>query len=73
MIKCTCFPHNRVYKVIWESPDGTKVNQIDHVLIDSRHNSDIIDVITSGFPNIDTDRYLVKTWVIARINILYIL
>jgi len=32
----------------WGSPDGTTFNQIDHILIDRRHGSDVKDIKAVG-------------------------
>ena len=59
-ISSTYFPRKNIYKATWKSPDGTTCNQIDHVLIDKRHGSDIFNVRTCRGADIDSDHYLVK-------------
>ena len=44
VVKNTIFPHRNFHKCTWTSPDGQTHNQIDHILIDRRWHSSIIDV-----------------------------
>jgi hypothetical protein len=37
-------PHRNIQKYIWTSPDGKTHDQIDHILIDRRWHSSILDV-----------------------------
>jgi hypothetical protein len=43
-ISSTLFQHKRIHQETWRSPDGLKSNHIDHVMIDSQHTTDILDV-----------------------------
>jgi hypothetical protein len=51
----------------WRSPDGQTFNQIDHLLIDARHVSNVMDVRTFRGANIDSDHYLliseIRSWI----------
>jgi len=44
VVKSTMSPHRNIHKYTWTSPDGQIHNQIDHVLIDRRWQSSVLDV-----------------------------
>ena len=50
--------HKDIHKMTWRSPDGQTHTQIDHLLIDARHASNLKDVWTFRGANIDSDHYL---------------
>jgi endonuclease/exonuclease/phosphatase family metal-dependent hydrolase len=43
-VKSTMFPHRNIYKYTWTSKDGKTHNQIDHILVDRRRHSNVLDV-----------------------------
>ena len=64
VVKNTMFPHRNIHKYNWTSPDGKTHNQIDHVLIDRRWQSSVLDVRSFRGADCYTDHYLV----IARVK-----
>jgi hypothetical protein len=48
-----------IHKYTWTSPDVEIHNQIDHILVDRRSHSNILDVRSYRAADCDTDRYLV--------------
>ena len=59
-ISSTLFQYKRIHKETWRSPDETTSNQNDHVMIDSRHATDILDVKSCRGADCDNDHYMVK-------------
>jgi hypothetical protein len=58
-VKSKMFPHCNIHKNTSASTDGKKQNQIDHILIDRRRYSSVLDVQSSRAVDCDTDHYLV--------------
>jgi hypothetical protein len=63
------YPHHNIHKVTWTSPDGRTHNQIDHILIDRRRHSSILDVRSFRAADCDTDHYLVVAEVRERLAV----
>jgi hypothetical protein len=53
------FPHSNIHKYTWTSRDGKTHNQIDHILVDRRRHSNLLDVRSFRAADCDTDHYLV--------------
>ena len=68
VVGSTLFRHKRIHLATWKSNDGITTNQIDHILMSSRHISGLQDVRTYRGANIDSDHYLVLAKVKARIS-----
>jgi endonuclease/exonuclease/phosphatase family metal-dependent hydrolase len=68
VVKSTMFPHQNVHKYTWTSPDGKTNIQIDHVLIDRRWHSSILDARSFRGADCDPDHYLVVAKVRERLS-----
>lgn len=44
VVGSTLFNHKNIHKMTWKLPDDNTFNQIDHISIDSRHLSNLMDV-----------------------------
>jgi len=62
------FQHRNIHKPTWTAPDRSFESQIDHMVIDARHMSDLLDVRSYSGGNVDSDHYLVIARMIARIS-----
>jgi len=69
VVDSTMFPHRNIHKHTWTSPDGKTHNQIDHVLIDRRWQSSVMDVRSFGRVDCDTDHCLVMAKVRERLAV----
>jgi len=69
VVKSTMFPHRNIHKYTWASPDGKTHNQIDHVLIDRRWHSSVLDVRSFRGADCDIDHYLVIAKVRERLAV----
>jgi hypothetical protein len=58
VVGSTLFPRKLIHKATRRSPDGATQNQIDHILRDSRHCSDLFDTRSYRGADIDSDHLL---------------
>jgi len=68
VVASTLFNHKGIHKMTWRSPDGQTHNEIDHLLIDARHLSNVMDVRTFRGANTDSDHYLLISKIISQIS-----
>ncbi|VDO83114.1 unnamed protein product [Schistosoma margrebowiei] len=71
----TIFPHKRIHKTTWTSPDHTSQNQIDHICINKKFRRTMKDVRTKRGADIASDHHLLvakmksklkKHWTMGR-------
>jgi hypothetical protein len=73
VISSTVFRRKDIHKVTWVSPDSSVKTQIDHLLIDTRHASDILNarsyrLVASDIDHHSSDHFLLGAKVRARIS-----
>ena len=69
VFKSTVFPHLNIHKHTCTSPDGKIHNQIDHIMIDRRWQSSVLNVRNFRGAYCDTDHYLVMAKVRERLAV----
>lgn len=60
VVKSTQFQRKDIYKITWNSNDGTTRTQIDHVLVDSKFSQNIFNVRSYRGTTHESDHALVK-------------
>ena len=68
VIGSTMFQHKNIHKSIWTAPVRLFESQIDHMVIDARHMSDLLDVRSYRGGNVHSVHYLVIARMRARIS-----
>jgi exonuclease III len=68
-LKSTMFPHRNIHKYTWTSPGGKTHNQIDHILIDRRRHSNVLDDRSFRAADCDSDHCLVVAKVRERLAV----
>jgi hypothetical protein len=63
------FPHRKIHKYTWTSPEGNTHNQIDPDFIDGKRHSSILDARSFRGADCDTDHYLVVAKVRQRLAV----
>jgi hypothetical protein len=69
VVKNSMFPHRNIHNYSCPAPDGQTHNQINHILIDKRWHSNILDVRSFRGADCDTDHYLVDAKVRERLAV----
>jgi len=68
-VRNTMFPPRNIRQYTWTSPDVKTHNQIDHLLIDRRWHSSVLDVHTFRGADCDTDHYMVVAKFRERLSV----
>ena len=69
IVKSTNFTPRNIHKYTRTSPDGITHNRIDHLLVDKRRHSSIIDVRSLRGADCNTDHYLVVATIQERLSL----
>ena len=69
VFESTMFPHRDIHEYTRTSPDGKTHNQIDHILINRRWHSSILDVRSFRGADCDTYHYPVVAKVRERLTV----
>jgi hypothetical protein len=60
-------PHEKIHKGTSKSPNQLTVNQVDHVVLEARHRSSLLEVRIYREANVDSDHYLLSSKILSRI------
>ena len=70
VFKNTMFPHRNIHNCTWTSPDGKTHNQTDHILIDRKWHSSVLDIRSFRGADCDTNHCLVVSKVRKRLALM---
>ncbi|XP_022792493.1 craniofacial development protein 2-like [Stylophora pistillata] len=68
IITGTLFPHEKIHKNTWTSPDGRTQNQIDHVLVNQQFRRSVQDTRVLRGADVGSDHQLVRTKVKLKLK-----
>jgi len=68
VVASTLFNHKDIHKITQRYSDGQTFSQIDHLLLDARHVSNVMDVTTLRGAKIDSDHYVLISKIRSRIS-----
>jgi len=69
VVHSTKFPHRDIHKYTWTSPDGKTHKRMDHIVIDRRWHSSMLDVRSFRGADCPTDQYVVVAKVRGRLAV----
>jgi hypothetical protein len=69
IVKSTCFKHKDIHKATWVAPNSTTRNQIDHIMIDKRRHTNILDVRSFRGADCGSDHFLVVSRIRDRLAV----
>ena len=64
----TIFPHRRIHKATWMSPDGVTENQIDHLCVSRRFRRSLEDVVVRRGADVGSDHHMLMATLKLRLR-----
>ena len=64
----TLFQHRDIHKLTWNSPNGRDKNQIDHLLINGKWRSSLLDVKVKRGADVGSDHHLVTACIKLKLK-----
>ena len=64
----TMFPHKKIHRATWKSPDQVTLNQIDHICISKKFRRSLLDVKVQRGADVNTDHFLLSSFVKLKLK-----